>query len=335
MISMRSGALKKFATVLTLLLIGLIVLFTFPAEADKSRIEFEAFLTVPANTYQYRIVTVYAPAAPESAIYIASFSVSNGGIVKFYPFESGLWILWQEGKFQPGWVEGNHGDFGMSTQSETSGNTNLYLVVLNDASVSQDVKIWLSKTWHESNYIGLLSGSAIVSLGIGIIPLLMSRKNRLHLAYSAIMFVMTYIMVAFLAWAPYSSTPPNLVLTLTQAMPGVLYFEAFPLTILIYLLHRNNGFAYFENWNMGKRLQIPGMLLISGFVLPLVFITVRMVSLSLHWPLNPDKLTTFSVIMGGLLMLTGLMIFIGFWANHYRRKSPSATPNVTNQKLQS
>jgi hypothetical protein len=247
--------------------------------------------------------------------------VSNGGIVKFYPFESALWQLWQEGAFQPDWVEGNHGDFGMSIQSQTGENISFYLVVVNDASVSQDVKIQLSKTWHESNYVGLLSGSAIVSLGIGIIPLLMFGKNKPHLAYSATIFVMTYIMVAFLTWAQYWSTPPNPALTLTQAMPGVLFLEAFPLTFLLYLLHRNNGFAYFKNWNMGKRLQISGVFLISGYILPLVFMVFRMVSLSLYWPLDPDELTTFSVTIGGLLMLTGLMIFIGLLATHYRRKS--------------
>jgi hypothetical protein len=320
---MRSKALKKFVIVLTLLLVGFIVFFTFPAEADKSRVEFEAFLTVPANTYQYRTVAVYVPAPPESATYVASFAVSNGGIVKFYPFSSGLWQLWQEGTFQPDWVEGNHGDFGMSIQSQTSETIDFYLVVLNDASASQDVKIWLSKTWHESNYLGLFTGSAIVSLGIGIIPLLMFGKKRLHLAYSATIFVMAYLLIAFLSWAYYKSYSPYppFTFTLIQTIPGVLFFEAFPLTFLLYLLHRNNGFAYFKNWNMGKRLQIPGVFLISGYILPLVFMVFRMVSLSLYWPLDPDELTTFSVTIGGLLMLTGLMIFIGLLATHYRRKS--------------
>ncbi len=317
---MRSKALKKFAIVFTLLLVGFIVLFTFPAEADKSRVEFEASLTVPANTYQYRTVAVYAPAPPESATYVASFSLSNGGIVKFYPFEQGLWQLWQEGVYEPSWVEGSQGDFGMSIQSQTGENINFYLVVLNDASVSQDVKIQLSKTWHESNYLGLFTGSAIVSLGIGIIPLLMFGKNRLQLAYSTTIFVMIYLMVALLIWSQYWCTPPNPAFTVSQATPGVLFFEAFPLTVLLYLLHRNNGFAYFKNWNMGKRLQISGVFLITGYILPLVFMFFRMISFFLYWPYDPDELTTFSVTMGGLLMLTGLMIFIGVLTAHYRRK---------------
>lgn len=309
----------------TLLLVGFIVLFTLPAEADKSRVEFEASLTVPANTYQYRTVAVYVPASPESATYVASFSVSSGGIVKFYPFDSALWQLWQEGTFQPDWAEGNHGDFGMSisTGSQTGENIEFYLVVLNDASFSQDVKMQLSKTWHESNYLGLLTGSAIVSFGVGIIPLLMFGKSRLYLTYSTIMFVMTYLMVAFLTWAQYWSIPPNPSFTLTQAVPGVLFLEAFPLTVLLHLLHKNNGFAYFKNWNMGKRLQISGVLLISGYIIPLASITLRMLSLNLHWSLDPDELTTFSVTIGGLLMLTGLMIFIGLLTTHHRRRSLS------------
>lgn len=322
MINMKSKALKKFAIVFTLLLVGFIVLFTFPAEADKNQVEFEASLTVPANTYQYKTAVIYVPAAPQSVDYVASFDVPSGEIVKFFPFHRPLFELWREGKFQPDWVEGNHGDFGMSisTGLQTGENINLYLVVLNDASVSQEVKIQLAKTWHESNYLGLLTGSSIVSLGIGILPLVMFGKNRLHLAYSTTIFVMTYLIVASITWAQYWSTPPNPSFTLTQAMPGVIFFEAFPLTVLLYLLHRNNGFAYFKNWNMGKCLQIPSVFLISGYTLPLVFITIRMLSLSLYWPLNPDELTTFSVATGGLLMLAGLLTFIGLWATHYRRK---------------
>ena len=319
---MRSRAFEKFAIIPLLLLVGLIVLFSFPAEADKSRVEFEASLTVPANTYQYKIASVYVPPEPQSVSYVASFQVPSGEIVKFYPFNLPTFELWQEGKFQPDWVKGSHGDFGMSisTGAPSGEDIDFYLVAMNEASSSIDVKVQMSKTWHESNYLGLFTGSAVVSLGIGIIPLLMFGKNRLQLAYSTTIFVMTYLMVALLIWSQYWCTPPNPAFTVSEATPGVLFFEAFPLTVLLYLLHRNNGFAYFKSWNMGKRLQIPGVFLISGYVLPLVFMLFRMVSFFLYWPFNPDVLNTFSVTLGGLLMLTGLVIFIGLWTTHYRRK---------------
>lgn len=327
MMIMRSRALQKFAIIPLLLLVGFIVLFSFPAEADKSRVEFEASLTVPANTYQYNIATVYVPPEPQSVSYVGSFHVPSGEIVKFYPFNLPTFELWQEGKFQPDWVKGSHGDFGMSisTGAPSGEDIDFYLVAMNEASSSIDVKVQMTKTWHESNYLGLFTGSTIFSLGIGMFPSVVFGKNRRQIAYSGTIFVMTYLMVAFLTWAYYKSYPPYppFTFTLIQTISGVLFFEAFPLTLLLYLLHRNNGFVYFKSWNMGKRLQIPGVFLISGYILPLVFMVLRMVSLLHHLPFNPDVLNvlnTFSVTLGGLLMLTGLVIFIGLWTTHYRRK---------------
>lgn len=329
MINMKSKALQKLAVVLTLVIFGFVVLFAFPAEADKSRVEFEASLTVPASTYEYGVASIYAPPTPESNSYFASFAVPHGGTVKFYLFLSlGSLQLWQEGTYQPSWIEGDHGDFGISVGSQTGENEDLYLVVLNEASFTQDVKVWLTKTWHESNYIGLLTGSAIASLGVGIIPLLRFGKNRRQLAYSTTLFLMTYIMVAVIAWMWYRSYPPYSPFTynLTETMPGILFFEAFPLIALLYLLHRNNGLAFFRKWKMGKRLQISGLLLVSGYMFPLAFMLFRMFSLFLYLPFNPDRLTTYSLIIGGLLMLTGLVIFVGLWATYHRRKSLAQFP---------
>ncbi len=88
MISMKSKALKKFAIVFTLLFVGFIVLFTFPAEADKNQVEFEASLTVPANTYQYKTAVIYVPAAPQSVDYVASFDVPSWRNSQILPIPS-------------------------------------------------------------------------------------------------------------------------------------------------------------------------------------------------------------------------------------------------------
>lgn len=331
MVNMRSKSLRKFVMVSALVLIGFIVLYAFPVEADKSRVEFEASLTVPAGTYQYRATSVYVPPSPESVQSVASFEVLNGGAVKFYTFiSSGMWELWQEGKYQPSQlIEGSHGDLWSSGTSQTGEYIDFYLVVQNDGSSSQDVKVWLSRTWHESNKLGLVSGSALVSLGIGVIPLLIFGKSRLHLKYSAIIFTMAFIMVFFLAWAQFWSTPPDPVFNVTQALPGVLFFEAFPLIALLYLLEKNNGFAYFKSWNTKRQLRISGTLLFVGYTFPIFFMLLGMFNFLLRpMPLDPNKLTAYSVIAGGSLMLAGLVIFIGLWASNYRRKSLSLIPDV-------
>jgi hypothetical protein len=322
MIKMRTLRLKKLSIVVALVLVGFIVLFAFPVEADKSRVEFEGSLTVPAGTYQYKSTSIYVPAVPESVSYEASFNVPSGEIVRFYPLDIARFELWQEGIFEPDWVVGNEGSYGIGISSQFSKTETLYLVVLNDASSSsQDVKVWLSRTWHESNKLGLLSGSLLVSLGIGVIPLLIFGKSKLHLKYSATIFTMAFIMVFFLAWAQYWSTPPDPVFNLIYAMPGILFFEAFPLTMLLYLLHKNNAFAYFRNWNMKEQLQISGVLLIFGFMVPLVFMLFSMASFFLYLPVDPYGFTIFSLAIGGVLMFAGLIMFIGLWATYHRRKS--------------
>jgi len=322
MVDMRSKTLKKLAIVFALALVGFFVLYAFPVEADKSRVEFEASLIVPAGAYQYRATAVYVPPSPESVQHTSSFLVLNGGIVKFYTFIStGQWQLWQEGKFQPFlWVEGNHGSLSMGGTSQTGEYIDYYLVVQNDGSSSQEVKIWLSKTWHESNKLGLLTGSAVVSLGIGIIPLLMFGKNKLHIKYSATIFAMTFVMVISMALAPYESTPPNPIRNFIRDLPGVFFFEAFPLIALLYLLEKNNGFACFKTWNMRTQLQISGIFLFSGYTLPIWVMLFGMISLLFRLPLDPDRATVFSLIVGGALMLIGLALFVGLWTTNYRRK---------------
>ena len=317
---MRSKALKKFA-IFTLVLVGFSVLYGFPVEADKSRVEFEALLTVPAGTNEYRTTAVYVPAAPESVSYVASFNVPSGEIVRFQILDIARFELWQEGIFEPDWAVGNEGSYGIGISSQFSKTETLYLVVLNDvSSSSQDVKVWLSRTWHESNRLGALVGSAAVSLGIGVIPLLMFGKSKLHVRYSVTIFAMTFIMVFSLALAPYESTPPNPIHNFIRDLPGVFFFEAFPLTALLYLLEKNNGFDYFKAWNMRTKLQISGIFLFSGYTLPIWVMLFGMISLLLRLPLDPDRAAAFSLIVGGTLMLIGLALFVGLWTTNYRRK---------------
>jgi hypothetical protein len=330
MVNMRNKILKNLTIIFALVLIGLVVLYAFPVEADKSQVEFEASLTAPAGTYQYKSTLIYVPADPESVSYVASFSVPSGEIVRFQFLDIARFELWQEGIFEPDWVVGNEGSYGIGISSQFSKTETLYLVVLNDvSSSSQDVKVWLSRTWHESSKLGLASGSTLISSGIAVIPLLFFGKSKLNLKYSATLFAMAFLSVFNFGWAPYWSIPPNPINNLAIAVPGVFFFEAFPLIALLYLLEKNNGFAYFKSWNMKQPLRISGMLLFSGYTFPIFFMLVGMFNVILRpMPLDPYKLTVYSLIAGGSLMVAGLVIFVGLWASNHRRNSLSVIPNM-------
>jgi len=73
-----------------LLFLGFIVLWSFPVEANKSQVEFEASLTVPAGTYEYRAVSVYVPPSPETVEHMASFEVPSGASVSIKLSQRGI-----------------------------------------------------------------------------------------------------------------------------------------------------------------------------------------------------------------------------------------------------
>jgi len=326
---MRNERVKKLGLTFALVVVGFVVLFAFPAEADRSHVEFETSLTVPAGTYQYKPTSVYVPAAPESVSYVASFNVPSGEIVRFQVLDVARFELLQEGIFEPDWVVGNEGSYGIGISSQFSKTETLYLVVLNDASSSsQDVKAWLSRTWHESSKLGLASGSALISLGMAIIPLSLFGKSRLNLKYSALLFAMAFLSVFNFAWAPYWSTPPNPINNLAMAVPGVFFFEAFPLIVLLYLLEKNRGFDFFKNWKMKEKLRISGFLVMLGYTIPIVFMLLNMVNIFLPWNTHPNYVTVWSASIGLLLMLMGSTIFVGLAATHHRRTTLQVISNI-------
>lgn len=328
MVNMKNKSYEKFAIALVLVLVGSLVLYAFPAEADKSRVEYETLLTVPAGTYEYGTTEVYVPASPESVGLMASFNVPSGATVKFQILDIARFELWREGIYEPDWVVGNEGHYSIGISSEFSKTDTLYLIVVNDlSSSSQEVEVQLSRTWHESNRLGALAGSAIVSLGIGLTPLLLLGKSKLHAKYSVTLFAMAFIMVLSMALAPYESFPPNPVGNIVRDLPVVFFFEAFPLIALLYLLEKNNGFAYFKTWKMRTQLQISGIFLFSGYTLPIWVMLFGMIAFLLRLPLDPIQAAQLSLALGGLLMLTGSVIFVGLWATHHQRESLNVVPN--------
>lgn len=321
---MKHKTIEKYALVALLVLVGCLVLYAFPIEADKSQVTFEDTLLVPAGTYQYATTTVYSPPPPESAQYTASFSVPNGQTVKFTWFlGSSSLQLWQEGQYQPIWIEASEGSWGMSGQSQTGSYDDFYLVVLNQNSAPQDVKVWLSKNWHESNSLSWVVSSTLIALGVGLTPVLMYGKTRFNLKYSALIFAMTFIMIFFLIPTPYWSTPPDPARNLIQAIPGILFFEAFPLIPLLYLLEKHNGFARFQNWNKKQLLKVSGAFILLGYIVPIVFLIFQMLTALTLSSIDPYPANVFSVAISGSIMLTGLLIFTALWTT--QRKTTLAT----------
>jgi len=310
----------KFSIMLVLVIVGIAVIIAFPAEADKSHVEFESSLSVPVGEYRYVVASVFWPESPESALYVAYFEVVGGGVVKFYAFSSGAFEAWVDGRYQVNWVSGSGGQCGFWGASQLLGGSfeDVYLVVLNDvASASQNVDLRVDRVWHESSRLGIIVGSVMVSLAVGLIPVLFYGVTRLHVQYSALLSVMAWIPVFSVAMAPYSITPRTqefLIYSLIMTVPGVLFFEAFPLIALLYLFEKHDGFAFFRSWNMRERLQVVGVFLIFGFCVPIVFMLFRMVSMFSYWPVNPDVYTVYPVAAGLLLMLVGFVVFVALYA---------------------
>ena len=316
----------KFSIMLALVVASLAVFIAYPAEVDKSHVEFESSLSVPVGEYRRAVASVFVPAHSDAAWYVASFSVVGGGVAKFYAFDVAHYELWQDGVYSPNWVVGSGGQcFVGVSGGEVGGFQSLYLVVLNDvSSASQSVDLQVARQWHESSRLGLLMGSALFSLGVGLIPVLLYGVSRLHVEYSALLSVMAWIAVFFVGLAPYTIFPltwGNLVYSLVETVPGVLFFEAFPLIALLYLVEKHDGFAFFRSWNMRERLQVVSVFLLFGFCVPIVFMVFRMVSMVVMWPVDPDVYTELSVAGGLLLMLVGAVVLAVLYVVHVRGRS--------------
>jgi hypothetical protein len=177
--------------------------------------------------------------------------------------------------------------------------------------------------------LGLLVGSVVASLGVGLIPVLFYGVNGLHAEYSVLLSVMAWILVFSVAMAPYSVVPytwGNMVYSLVLSVPGVLFFEAFPLIGLLYLLEKHDGFAFFRSWNMRERLQVVGVFVLFGFCVPIVFMLFRMISMLFYLPVNPDVYTGLSVAAGLLCMLVGFVAFLALYVVWVRgRRVPAVS----------
>jgi hypothetical protein len=156
--------------VLALLSSGTFLLLNSLTPLEKKDTVLNDTFNVAANSYENKTAW-----ATSSGDYVASIVVSEGTInVSWVPAVE----LWLDGQFKPDWFETDQTDmgFGMSMASEEQ-KIAIYLVFLNNDTVTKEVQLEVSKVWKETNYIGLLGGAALILSGIITVIVLRYRRG--------------------------------------------------------------------------------------------------------------------------------------------------------------
>jgi hypothetical protein len=171
MLMARKAVIVGGAIVLVLFIAGTFLIINSLAPLEKNDVLLSDSFSVPGNNYEYRTAVINS-----SGEYVASFAVSSG-VIKFYFFDEATFPMWQEGQFEPSWVEADTAGYGMSITLGAQRNYLEYFVFLNENSIEKEVHLQFARVWNESNYIGLLSGAAIIATGI-IIGLVTTSKLK-------------------------------------------------------------------------------------------------------------------------------------------------------------
>jgi len=143
--------------ILVLLSVGAYLIVNSLAPLEKKDTVLNDAFNVAANSCENR--TAWATSSGE---YVASIAVSEGTInVSWVPTVE----LWLDGQFTPHWYETDQTDMGFSNSVEPGQKSAIYLVFLNNDTVTKEVQLEVSKVWNETNYIGLLGGGALILSG--------------------------------------------------------------------------------------------------------------------------------------------------------------------------
>ena len=311
--------------VVGMLLAGTFTLVNFlvnPAfgQVEKSEVAWSGSLTVQGNETKWKDFGVLSPYD-----YVASFTVSNGTIKSCYPLDESLFNYWQERQFEPTFVETDHADYKSSTPSHSMVVTGAvyvrYFIFVNEDSYPKEVQYQITRVWHEKNHLLILSGIAMIPigmiLGIGL------RVNKLQIGYLVCAYITGFLMMPLftsLAWS-FGHLP---IFAIVQNMQNSIVLAGLPLGTLIYLwLEKGGGSAYLESWNMGKKLRIVGFLLFSGFLINVALITIDALTLwnfsSIrveieHGVTRVPNLTYFGLFgTACILILSGIVVFSGLW----------------------
>lgn len=98
-------------------------------------------------------------------------SFTSDSAVKFYPMSEAQLSVWQQGQFEPRWVDSDQYYAGIGGSGDPAGGSTYYFVFFNNDTFTKEVHLEVSNRWQETNYIGLLGGAALLLSG-GIIVII-------------------------------------------------------------------------------------------------------------------------------------------------------------------
>ena len=145
--------------------------------------------------------------------------------------------------------------------------------------------------------------------------------NRLFIGYLIIAFSMTTFAIYNVYWSIFLLmwlSEPNMLYIIVQ-VPWMLLFEALPLSAFVFLLFKKGGASsHFEQWNMGRKLRIPSILLLLGYIVavipaPLNILTNGNFLYTSSNTFNP--IYFYTIYSGFTMMLSGLVALISLWVH--------------------
>jgi len=313
----------------SLLLVGTFVVFSMATnlgEVQRSNVLLSNSLTVQGNDYEYILVNVTINGYSDE--FLASFTVSDGQIIKFSPFPAILYIsMWQEGTFNTSWSEGNHLDYGIGVSSDMPDtNISAVFVFANEDPYDKEVHFRFFRVWQERNYPVMIAGIGMMAIGTGMGTGL--KPNKLHVGYLICAYIIGLFMMplslTLISDFGYLIGQHWGILIIASQIQGTILLEALPLAVLLYLwVEKGGGSAYLESWNMGKKLRTIGLLLLFGFMINVALLVIDNLTLwnfsstrvEIEYGVtsvpNPLYFGLFGIAC--IMILSGIFAFTGLW----------------------
>ena len=157
--------------------------YIFSAPIEKTRVNYDRFLTVKANEYRVKDFGYYS-----GWDNIASFNVLNGTIRSCEPLTEALYLEWKAGQYEPNWVEADHGSYEYRKANLPPGMIGpmygRYFLFSNQDSYDKVVHIQVTAYWDEPNTQNLMIGIVLIVIGLGTgsgLTIMYMRKSALPL----------------------------------------------------------------------------------------------------------------------------------------------------------
>jgi hypothetical protein len=159
------------AIALVLLGAGTLFLINSITPLEKKDVILNDTFNVLGNKYENKTALL-----KNNVDYRISFTASDSA--KFYPMSEAQFSIWQQGQFEPRWVESAQYYAGIGTSGDPAEGVTYYFVFFNNNTSTIEVHLEVSNAWQETNYIALLGGAALILSGsvIGVIVIYRQKK---------------------------------------------------------------------------------------------------------------------------------------------------------------